>query len=224
MSKEAVKAVEASVVNNISTVIGATAEQPKEVVAADGTKLSVTAITKDGKSVGAVITAEAGSTRAVIPVDKTQAPVAAVYKYVPLLGKYIQVQDAVITADAVTLPVQANATYVASPVVMNTADTIKEGWVQVSNNWYMVNGTGDPLTGWQKDSVGWTYMSPSNGAMQTGWAQLGGTWYHLKNNGYMSTGWVKDGSTWYYCNSDGSMAANTEIDGYKLGANGAWIG
>ncbi|MZL08174.1 hypothetical protein [Clostridium beijerinckii] len=67
-------------------------------------------------------------------------------------------------------------------------------------------------------------MSPSNGAMQTGWAQLGGTWYYLKNNGYMSTGWVKDGSNWYYCNSDGSMAANTAIDGYKLGANGAWIG
>lgn len=86
-----------------------------------------------------------------------------------------------------------------------------------------VNATGDPLTGWQKDNTGWTYMSQSTGAMQTGWAQVGGSWYYLKNNGYMSTGWVQDGNTWYYCNADGSMASNTTIDGYTLGSNGAWI-
>jgi hypothetical protein len=223
MSKEAVKAVEAKVVSNIGAITGAVAGQAKEVVATDGTKVSVTTITKDGKSVGAVITAETPSEKAVIPVDKDAAPVAAVYKYVPLLDKYIQVQDAVITADAITLPVQANATYVASPVVMSTTATISQGWVQAGSNWYMVNATGDPLTGWQKDSTGWTYMSPTNGVMQTGWKQDGGTWYYLKNNGYMSTGWVKDGAKWYYCNADGSMAANTAIDGYQLDASGAWI-
>lgn len=223
MSKEAVKAVEAKVVNSISAVTGATAGEAKELVTTDGAKLSVTPIAKDGKSVGAVITAEAASAKAVIPVDKNQAPVTAVYKYVPLLDKYIQVQNAVITTDAITLPVQANATYVASPTVMPEVATIKQGWVQANNNWYMVNVTGDPLTGWQKDNTGWTYMSPSTGAMQTGWAQVGGSWYYLKNNGYMSTGWVQDGNTWYYCNADGSMASNTTIDGYTLGSNGAWI-
>lgn len=64
----------------------------------------------------------------------------------------------------------------------------------MANNWYMVNATGDPQVGWQKD------------------------------NGYMATGWVKNGETWYYCNADGSMAANITIDGYQLGSNGAWIG
>lgn len=224
MSKEAVKAVEAKVVSNIISITGAVAGQAKEIATADGTKVSVTTITKDGKSAGAVITAETSSAKAIIPVDKDAAPVAAVYKFVPLLGKYIQVQDAVITADAVTLPVQANATYVASPVVMPTTETIAQGWVKAAdNNWYMVNATGDPLTGWQKDSTGWTYMSPATGAMQTGWAQTGSTWYYLKDNGYMATGWVKDGAKWYYCNADGSMAANTTVDGYTIGSNGAWI-
>jgi rhamnogalacturonan endolyase len=202
------------------TVVG----QAKEVVTADGTKVSVTMITKDGKSTGTVITAEAASAKAVIPINKDAAPVAAVYKYIPLLGKYIQVIDAVITADAVTLAVQANATYITSPVVMSTTETITQGWVKAAdNNWYMVNATGNPLTGWQKDSTGWTYMSPTTGAMQTGWAQTGGTWYYLKDNGYISTGWVKDGVKWYYCNADGSMASNTTVDGYTLDLTGALI-
>ena len=161
----------------------------------------------------------------IIPIDKDSAPIAAVYKFVPLLGKYIQIPDAVITADAITLPVQANTTYVASPVVMTTKETITQGWVKATdNNWYMVNAIGDPLTGWQQDGAGWTYMSPTNGAMQTGWAQTGKAWYYLKDNGYMATGWVKDGAKWYYCNADGSMASNTTVDGYTVDSTGAWIG
>lgn len=225
MSKEAVKAVEAKVVSKISTIIGegVSVGQTKEISAPDGNKLSVTPIAKEGKSTGAVITAQAASTQAIIPIDKNSEQVTAVYKYVPLLEKYIQVQDAVITADAITLHVQANATYVASPVALSTTETIKQGWVQSGDNWYMVNAKGDPLTGWQKDSAGWTYMSQTTGAMQTGWAKDGNSWYYLKNNGYMATGWIKDGATWYYCNADGSMAANTIINGYKVGPNGAWI-
>ncbi|NAS18184.1 hypothetical protein GND98_009945 [Clostridium butyricum] len=39
----------------------------------------------------------------------------------------------------------------------------------------------------------------------------------------MQTGWLLDGSTWYYLNANGSMAANTTVDGYVLGANGAML-
>lgn len=223
MSKEAVKAVENKVVSSISAVTGTVAGQTKEVETIDGTKVSITPITKDGKGVGSVITAETSSVKAVIPIDKDAAPIAAVYKFVPLLDKYIQVPDAVITADTITLPVEANAVYVVSPVVMSTTETITQGWVQSGSNWYMINATGDPLTGWQQDGTGWSYMSPTTGVMQTGWVQLGGNWYYLRNNGYMVTGWVKDGYNWYYLNEDGSMAYNTIVDGYKLGSNGAWI-
>ncbi|MEW9992545.1 hypothetical protein AB2T77_21155, partial [Clostridium butyricum] len=37
------------------------------------------------------------------------------------------------------------------------------------------------------------------------------------------TGWLLDGSTWYYLNANGSMAANTTVDGYVLGTNGAML-
>ena len=87
----------------------------------------------------------------------------------------------------------------------------------------MVDKTGNPLTGWQKDSTGWVYLSPTNAAMQTGWKQDGAKWYLLNNNGYMATGWVKTGDKWYYLNSDGAMASNTTLDGYIIGSDGALV-
>ena len=60
--------------------------------------------------------------------------------------------------------------------------------------------------------------------MQTGWLLDGSTWYYLQSNGAMKTGWFQDtDGRWYYLNANGSMAVNTSVDGYKLGANGAWI-
>jgi glucan-binding YG repeat protein len=51
-----------------------------------------------------------------------------------------------------------------------------------------------------------------------------GAWYYLDEIGNMRTGWLKDGSgNWYYLYPSGAMAYNTIIEGYKLGANGAWI-
>ena len=59
--------------------------------------------------------------------------------------------------------------------------------------------------------------------MQTGWLNDRGTWYYLNGSGAMQTGWLNDNGTWYYLQSNGAMAVNTTIDGYVLGANGAWI-
>ncbi|NFE75542.1 hypothetical protein FC758_17050, partial [Clostridium botulinum] len=39
----------------------------------------------------------------------------------------------------------------------------------------------------------------------------------------MKTGWLNDNGTWYFLNASGKMLSNTVVDGYKLGANGAWI-
>jgi glucan-binding YG repeat protein len=66
------------------------------------------------------------------------------------------------------------------------------------------------------------------GAMKTGWQNIGGTWYYLNpiSNGAMGamkTGWIDDNGTWYYCNSSGAMLADTVVNGYVLGKNGAWI-
>lgn len=226
ITKEVAKAIEQKVIINVSKTLGtgATVGQAKDVTTADGTKVSITTITKDGKSTVAVITAETSSAIATIPVSTDAGTVTAVYKYVPLLGKYIQLTDGItIGANAITLPTQANATYVAATTQLASTETVSAGWAKVDNNWYMVNAIGDPQIGWQKDSTGWTYLLPSNGVMQIGWTKTGNTWYYLKDNGYMATGWVNTNNNWYYLNTNGSMASNTTVDGYTLGSDGAWI-
>ena len=101
------------------------------------------------------------------------------------------------------------------------------GWLLDGSNWYYLNANGIMQTGWVNDNGTWYYLNPvSNGfkgAMQTGWLNDNGTWYYLQSSGAMKTGWLLDGSNWYYLNANGSMAVNTTVDGYKVGANGAWI-
>lgn len=78
-------------------------------------------------------------------------------------------------------------------------------------------------TGWVKAADGtWNYVK-TDGTKATGWLQDGSIWYYLNTAGVMQTGWINDNGTWYYCNVSGAMLANTTVDGYVLGANGAWI-
>ncbi len=54
-----------------------------------------------------------------------------------------------------------------------------------------------------------------------GWTQNeAGGWLYYENNKPV-TGWKQLESKWYYFYADGSMAANTEIDGYQIGLDGA---
>ncbi|AGF59146.1 hypothetical protein B0P06_002520 [Clostridium saccharoperbutylacetonicum] len=115
----------------------------------------------------------------------------------------------------------------------NKADGTKTiGWFQDGNGWYYTNGAGVMQTGWQYVGGLWYYLNPVSdgnmGAMKTGWQNIGGTWYYLNpiSNGAMGamkTGWINDNGTWYYCNSSGAMLADTVVNGYVLGKNGAWI-
>ncbi len=104
----------------------------------------------------------------------------------------------------------------------NKADGTKAtGWLQ-DGAWYYLNANGVMQTGWQNVGGIWYYLNTS-GAMQTGWVNVSGTWYYLNASGAMQTGWINDNGTWYYCNASGAMLANTVVDGYVLGANGAWV-
>lgn len=96
------------------------------------------------------------------------------------------------------------------------------GWQQVEGKWYLMNANGAMTTGWQNVGGKW-YLMNNSGAMTTGWQKVGGQWYFLQSSGEMRTGWINDNGTWYYLNTSGEMLSNTTVNGYKLGANGAWI-
>ena len=99
---------------------------------------------------------------------------------------------------------------------------MQTGWLNLSGTWYYLQSSGAMATGWLNLNGTWYYLQPS-GAMATGWLNLNGTWYYLQPSGAMHTGWLNDNGTWYYLQSSGAMATNTTVDGYRLGANGAWI-
>lgn len=105
----------------------------------------------------------------------------------------------------------------------NKADGTKStGWVKDGSTWYFLNANGIMQTGWVKDGSSWYFLNAS-GAMKTGWVKDGANWYYLKASGAMATGWVNDNGTWYYLNGSGAMLSNTTVNGYKLGASGAWV-
>ena len=105
---------------------------------------------------------------------------------------------------------------------MDASGAMQTGWVNAGGTWYYMNAGGAMQTGWMKSGSTWYYLK-SSGAMATGWVQDGNTWYYMDASGAMQTGWLNDGGTWYYLYGDGSMASNTTVDGYVLGANGAWV-
>jgi len=77
--------------------------------------------------------------------------------------------------------------------------------------------------GWAKATDGtWSY-SKTGGVKATSWLQDGNNWCYLNTLGVMQTGWINNNGVWYYLNASGAMLANTTVDGYVLGANGAWV-
>ncbi|WP_252232477.1 cadherin-like beta sandwich domain-containing protein [Clostridium sp. ZBS15] len=129
----------------------------------------------------------------------------------------------------------------------SNGNAIKNRWHsdRSSGKWYYLDQNGYMKIGWLRDGDSWYYLD-ENGAMRTGWVLCGNDWYYLNNNGSMHTGWLQDGSNWYFINrntgvmksngwivdngkyyyfsSSGKMLSNVTMNGYVLGADGAWIG
>ena len=51
--------------------------------------------------------------------------------------------------------------------------------------------------GWFRDGGGDWYLADGSGRMLTGWQATGGRWYHLAGSGRMDAGWLWDGA-WYW--------------------------
>jgi len=104
-----------------------------------------------------------------------------------------------------------------------TTPVVTAGWAQAANGaWTYNKADGTKATGWLLDGATWYYLK-ADGVMATGWVQDGATWYYTNASGAMQTGWINDNGTWYYTNASGAMLANTTVDGYVLGASGAWV-
>jgi glucan-binding YG repeat protein len=100
-----------------------------------------------------------------------------------------------------------------------TGKLVRNSWVQ---NYYLQDD-GNMATGWLNYSGIWYYLG-KYGAMKTEWQLIDGNWYYFDSEGKMKTGWFKDiNGKYYYLTPFGAMAYNTTINGYKLGADGAWI-
>ena len=106
-------------------------------------------------------------------------------------------------------------------------------WQRDNKGWWIKNSDGSyPRNEWKLVNNSW-YFFDSQGYMFTGWLNSNGSWYYLNtdegsNNGKMVTGWRAVSGKWYYLStatdgSGGKMLLNTTIDGYRLGADGAWV-
>ena len=118
----------------------------------------------------------------------------------------------------------AEGTKVTAGEATAVAPAVVTGWVQgTDGTWTFNDVTGTKVTAkWINDKGVW-YFLKADGIMATGWYNDNGTWYFLNASGAMQTGWLNDNGTWYYLAGSGAMLANTTVDGYVLGASGAWI-
>lgn len=100
---------------------------------------------------------------------------------------------------------------VTVPQTSTPVNTIKQ--IAKINQWVPINGQ-------------WQYNDSTGNPIKSAWFfdKNYGKWYYLGTDGFMSKNcWILSGGKYYYLNVDGSMATNTIINGYKVGANGAWI-
>lgn len=91
---------------------------------------------------------------------------------------------------------------------------MKKTWVKVGSSWYLRDGAGNNLVGWQVVD-GQRYYMNSAGVMQTGWLKYEGSWYYLTGSGAMKTGWVKVSGSWYYLDAHGKMLTGWQVIGGK---------
>ena len=112
----------------------------------------------------------------------------------------------------------------------------KAQWLWINNRWYYFNQEGYMFTGWLFYNNAWYYFEEKEGSeqgkMSLGWKEIHGFWYYFSEevgaeNGKMRTGWQEVKGKWYYLNpksgaENGKMLFNTKVQGYTLGADGAW--
>lgn len=79
-------------------------------------------------------------------------------------------------------------------------------------------------SGWIQDQSGWWFRNTDGSYARNDWQLIHDKWYYFNGSGYMATGWIWWKNKCYYCDTSGAMVSNTVTpDGYRVGADGAWI-
>lgn len=122
-----------------------------------------------------------------------------------------------------TIGSSSNTTSTASTTT--TAGYKTNQWIQENGSWMYYDSTGNLLkNSWYYDkNYGKSYYLKADGTMAVNWLYLNGKWYYLGQDGGMKTGWQYVNGKYYYLQADGSMAKDTQIEGYNLGDDGAWV-
>ena len=96
-------------------------------------------------------------------------------------------------------------------------------WMKVDGYWYYFDSNGYMESSCYRDG----YWLTASGAMDSNYSgswksDSNGWWYSDSSGWYPWSQWLKINGAWYYFYSDGYMAVSTTIDGYRVGASGAW--
>ena len=159
---------------------------------------------------------DSGKLLAQIPVDLAQ--------------KTVYMQEITIPASSsptrllavLCLPDGAEPAFSSARIWVKTSLT---GRQEIGTNQYLLDSTGNPLTGWI-DENGGTCFANYFGVLQTGWIHKEEGWYNFSENGIMQTGWFHENQKTYYLGKDGIMRTGKHvIDGteYEFDENGALI-
>ena len=121
------------------------------------------------------------------------------------------------------------------------------GWVELSDGWYYFGEDGKMVTGWLQIGNVWYYLEPKTGRMVDNglhtvgrttyyfydWGGMASDWWYEDENGdwYFFGGsgamkaaqWIEWKGEWYYLTETGKMAADTDIGGYYVNAEGVWV-
>ena len=99
------------------------------------------------------------------------------------------------------------------------------GWAKIGAVYYFFDENGIANESeWMYENGKWYYFTEGCNAVANHWALVDGKWYWFNEDYSMfANGWKWINNKCYYFYADGSMAANTTIDGYVVGADGAWI-
>ena len=96
-----------------------------------------------------------------------------------------------------------------------------KGWREISGKWYFFDRSSGAMKSscFVQGDTDWYYLN-SSGNPVTGWQKVSNKWYYFDTGFRMLTGWQEiEGKTYYFYDS-GAMAVNTTIDGVKINSSG----